>query len=195
MRSLQTGRGFTLIELLVAITVLALVSLIAWRGLDSLVHTRERLLPENEDVRALLVAFGQMERDLAQLASPIFVPLASAPLVAHNEAPARLRILRMVAAGGTTALQAVIYELRGGRLLRLSSAPLTTIGPTRAETLTEIPLLSGVQEIRLRVWQQGQGWAPPEALANPTQTPPGLEVVVDFADGRQYRRVLLVGVG
>jgi general secretion pathway protein J len=30
------SRGFTLLELLVAITVLSIVSMIAWRGLDSL---------------------------------------------------------------------------------------------------------------------------------------------------------------
>ncbi|HKO67401.1 MAG TPA: prepilin-type N-terminal cleavage/methylation domain-containing protein, partial [Burkholderiaceae bacterium] len=34
------SRGFTLLELLVAITVLSIVSMIAWRGLDSLVATR-----------------------------------------------------------------------------------------------------------------------------------------------------------
>ena len=64
----RRARGFTLLELLVAITVLSIVSLIAWRGLDSLVHTRERLQPEAEQVRELLVAFGQVERDLAQVA-------------------------------------------------------------------------------------------------------------------------------
>ena len=46
------SRGFTLLELLVAITVLSIVSVIAWRGLDSLVMTRERLEPEADDVRA-----------------------------------------------------------------------------------------------------------------------------------------------
>ena len=53
-------RGFTLLELLVAITVLSIVSMIAWRGLDSLVATRERLEPEVDDVRSLLTTFGQM---------------------------------------------------------------------------------------------------------------------------------------
>ena len=43
-------RGFTLLELLVAISVLSVVSVIAWRGLDSLVATRERLEPRNNFV-------------------------------------------------------------------------------------------------------------------------------------------------
>lgn len=191
------GRGFTLIELLVAITVLALVSLIAWRGLESLIHTRERLLPENDDVRALLVAFGQIERDLAQVATPVFVPLTFSPLVVSNDTPPRIELLRMApaTAGGWTAVQSVIYELRDGRLLRLSSVPMNSLGAPRTSTLTETPLLSGVQAIRMRLWQPGQGWTPPEALQGATQSPPGLEIVVDLADGRQYRRVLLVGVG
>ena len=191
------GRGFTLIELLVAITVLALVSLIAWRGLESLIHTRERLLPENDDVRALLVAFGQLERDLAQVATPVFVPLTSSPLVVSNDQPPRIELLRMApaTAGGWSAVQSVIYELREGRLLRLSSVPMSSIGAPRTSTLTETPLLSGVQSIRMRLWQPGQGWTSPEAIQGAAQSPPGLEIVVDLADGRQYRRVLLVRVG
>lgn len=198
-RALLRRRGFTLIELLVAITVLALVSLIAWRGLDSLVHTRERLQPEAEDVRALLVAFGQIERDLAQVVNPAFVPVGFPPLVARSDAPAGFELLRVAPSmdGGSSAVQTVIYELRDGRLMRLSSAPMIAIGAPRTSVLTETSLLAGVQALRLRLWQPGQGWAPPEAavMPNPRQPTPGIEVDVELADGRRYRRVLLVGQG
>ena len=69
-----------MLELLVAITVLSIVSMIAWRGLDSLVSTRERLEPEVDDVRSLLTTFGQMERDLTQVTNPTFLGLATSPL-------------------------------------------------------------------------------------------------------------------
>jgi general secretion pathway protein J len=191
--------GFTLLELLVAITVLALVSLIAWRGLDSLVHTRERLQPEAEEVRDLLVAFGQIERDLAQVVNTAFVPLTSAPLVARSGEPAAFEMVRMAPAteGATSAVQLVIYELRDGRLLRLASVPLGTIGGARSSTLTETSLLADVQSLRVRVWQPGLGWVPPEgaATASPRTPPPGLELTVERTDGRQYRRVMLVGLG
>jgi len=42
----RVAPGFTLVELLVAIWIMALVSVIAWRGLSALVNTRERLGPE-----------------------------------------------------------------------------------------------------------------------------------------------------
>jgi len=191
--------GFTLLELLVAITVLSIVSLIAWRGLDSLVNARERLQPEADGVRDLLVAFGQIERDLAQVVSPAFVPLATAPIVVRGGTAAGFEMLRAAPTteGLPSAVQVVAYELRDGRLLRLSSTPMNTIGATPTSELIETPLLADVQALRLRVWQPGRGWAPPEAasFANPRTGPAGLELIVERTDGRQYRRVLLVGSG
>ena len=193
------GGGFTLLELLVAISVLSLVSLIAWRGLDSLVRTRERLQPEAEEVRELLVAFGQIERDLAQVVSTAFVPLAAAPVVVRSGTPAGLEMVRMAPAteGQTSAVQLVVYELRDGRLMRLSSAPTNVVGTAPTTELVETPLLADVQALRIRVWQPGRGWAPPEAAvpSNPRAAPAGLELIVERSDGRQYRRVLLVGMG
>ena len=191
--------GFTLLELLVAITVLSIVSLIAWRGLDSLVHTRERLQPEAEEVRDLLVAFGQIERDLAQVVNTAFVTLATAPLVVRPGTPAGLEMTRFapVAEGSPSAIQQVIYELREGRLMRLSSAPSVELDASPSTELVQTLLLAGVQALQVRVWQPGRGWAPPEAVspANPRAAPSGLELVIERTDGRRYRRVLLVGTG
>jgi len=202
---MQTARrplrknGFTLLELLVALTVLSIVSLIAWRGLDSLVHTRERLQPEAEGVREILVAFGQLERDLAQVVSAGFVPLSTPPIAVREGTGTTLEMMRMAphTEGEPSAVQLVIYEVRDGRLMRLSSSPLTTLGARPSAGLVETPLLADVQSLRVRVWQPGSGWAPPQAVAsaNPRGSPPGIEVVVERADGRQYRRVLLVGMG
>jgi general secretion pathway protein J len=196
---LNRAAGFTLLELLVAITVLSLVSLIAWRGLDSLVHTRERLQPEAEAVRELLVAFGQIERDLAQVVNTSFVPLAAAPLTVRSGGPAGFQMIRFapVIEGSPSAVQLIVYEIRDGRLMRLSSAPTVSLDASPAAELVETTLLADVQALQVRVWQPGRGWAPPEAasLPNPRAAPPGLELVIERTDGRQYRRVLLVGMG
>jgi len=198
-RAPRRAAGFTLLELLVAITVLSLVSMIAWRGLDSLVHTRERLQPEADEVRELLVAFGQIERDLAQVVNTSFVPLGTAPLTVRAGTPAGFEMVRFapVIEGSPSAVQLVIYELRDGRLMRLSSAPTLSLDASPSTALVETPLLAGVQAIQLRVWQAGRGWVPPEAAAtpNPRAAPPGIELIVERADGRQYRRVLLVAMG
>ncbi len=191
--------GFTLLELLVAIAVLSLVSLIAWRGLDSLVHTRERLKPEAEQVRELLVAFGQIERDLAQVVNTSFVPLSAASVVVRSGTPAGFQMVRFapVIEGSPSAVQTVIYEVREGRLMRLSSVPSAVLDAPPAAELVATPLLADVQGLQVRVWQPGRGWAPPEAASspNPRAAPPGLELTVERTGGRQYRRVLLVGMG
>jgi general secretion pathway protein J len=191
--------GFTLLELLVAVSVLSIVSLIAWRGLESLVHTRERLKPEAEGVRELLVAFGQIERDLAQAVSTAVVPLQTAPVRVRRGTPAGFEMIRFapVTAGSPSAVQVVVYELRQGRLVRLSSAPMTSLDAPPGAELVETPLLADVQALQVRLWQPGRGWTPPEAAApvNPRAAPPGLELIVERSDGRQYRRVLLVGTG
>jgi len=191
--------GFTLLELLVAITILSMVSLIAWRGLDSLVHTRERLQPEAEGVRELLVAFGQIERDLAQVVNTSFVPLPVAPVTVRAGTPAGFELVRFapVIEGSPSAVQLVIYEIRGDRLVRLSSAPSIALDASPTTALVETPLLADVQALQVRVWRPGLGWAPPQAASSPDPraAPPGIELIVERADGRQYRRVLLVGAG
>lgn len=64
----QASRGFTLIEVLVAISVMALMSLMAWRGLDSMVRTQSSLQIRADDIRTLQAGLAQWQTDLDQLA-------------------------------------------------------------------------------------------------------------------------------
>jgi general secretion pathway protein J len=205
--------GFTLLELLVAISVLAIVSMIAWRGLGSLVTTRERLDPERDEVRALLSTFGQLERDLAQIATPSLFGLDSTPVLVRlaNDGQV-LQIVRIAPRDevSATAVQTVYWRVADGVLLRQTTPPARDFAPVDAEQLTNARLLSEVQSMRVRVWTDG-GWAepaadgsvpvaPPVAGTPPPSTPmealrvpPGIEFTVVRNNGTQIRRVLLVG--
>lgn len=57
--------GFTLIEVMVAIMLMAIVSLMAWRGLDSIARASAHLEDSTEQGAALLRALNQLERDIA----------------------------------------------------------------------------------------------------------------------------------
>lgn len=57
--------GFTLIEVMIAILLMAVVSLIAWRGLDSVSRADRHVREASEDQQAILRVFQQLERDLA----------------------------------------------------------------------------------------------------------------------------------
>jgi general secretion pathway protein J len=195
-------RGFTLIELLVAITVLSIVALIAWRGLDSLVSTRERLEPEADEVRALLTVFGQMERDIGQVPNPAFLGLASSPVnVRMADGVEMLELARVapVVPDRATEVQTVFYRVVDNALMRQATPPLPGFDRAVTERFETARLLGDVQEMRFRIWQPNFGWASAfdridtEATPTRSQAPPGIEVTLVRTDGRQYRRVFLVG--
>jgi len=202
-------RGFTLLELLVAISVLAIVSMIAWRGLDSLLATRERLEPQGDEVRALLAAFGQLERDLAQVTAPALFALSASPVRvrASTDGPV-LEILRIAPTtrAAPTSVQTVFWRVADGALLRQVSAPRRSAESGDDEVLSNAPLLSDVKSIRVRLWRDfawvdplAAGAAEPPASLPPgtpgqfVPVPQGVEVTVERGDGRTFRRVLLVG--
>src|SRR5579864_8219281 len=61
-------RGFTLVEMIVAISILALVAVLGWRGLDGIVRARVALTAELEQTRGMQLTFAQLQSDCAQLA-------------------------------------------------------------------------------------------------------------------------------
>jgi general secretion pathway protein J len=199
--------GFTLLELLIAISVLATVSIIAWRGLDTLVSTRARLEPEGDRVRALLTAFGQLDRDLAQTINPTLFAYTTPPvsvLTIGGQPALSITRLAPVEADQPSALQLVGYRVEDGFLVRTASRPMRGRGAVMAEDMTNVRLLESVKSLRLRVWRDGQGWIDPlasETTQTPPQlpgqtaplSPPGIEVTIERNDGKLFRKVLLVG--
>ena len=195
-------RGFTLLELLVAITVLALVSLIAWRGLDTLVMTRERLQPESERTRALLTTLGQLDRDVAAAANPLFIGSREPTVRLRTEASgaAAIEILRIAPAqpDGITRVQTVVWRLLDGALVRQAGPAQAELGPVAADQWQSAALIGGLRALRARAWQVGSGWTeagnlPAAPVGGAPATPPGIEVVLERADGTRLRRVLVVG--
>lgn len=201
------ARGFTLLELLVAISVLSVVSVIAWRGLDSLVATREHLEPDVDETRAMLVAFGQMERDLSQVANPDFLALTASPLnVRPADGAMMIEIARVAAPvpDRATEVQTVYYRVVDFTLVRQATPALPHFQATNAEVFENARLLGNIRSMDVRVWRPGIGWAPPGDGADGSATPgapaptgrnqpaPGIEVTLTRTDGRTFRRVFLV---
>jgi general secretion pathway protein J len=178
-RTGQGLRGFTLIELLIAATLLAVLALLSWRGLDTVLTSRDRIAKASDELRFLTVAFAQMDEDLRK-SWPVRLLKLPAPSIAFSvsgeQAATTLELLReSTGALEPTKIQRVAWRLRGdvlergfGPLVVSSAAPSMKPAGGDAEAaggLVWQPVLGGVSALRMQGWVQGQGWVVAEALA------------------------------
>lgn len=168
-------RGLTLVELLVAISVMAFVAVLGWRGLDSITRARVSLNLELEQTRGQQLAFAQMQTDCANVVSAVELD-GRAPVQMD---PARITLIRRTQPEAQPgALQVVTYRLRQGWLTREESPPTRDL--TRLEQYAQLAassaqprvrLQSGVQAMKLRVWaDDGRGWRSPNTTDSSVPT-------------------------
>ncbi|MEO7057837.1 MAG: prepilin-type N-terminal cleavage/methylation domain-containing protein [Caldimonas sp.] len=73
----SANHGFTLVELLVAMVIMAIMSLMAWQGVDGIVRTRDANQVRLEQTLRLETVIAQWEQDLAALQESSAVPALS----------------------------------------------------------------------------------------------------------------------
>src|SRR3954464_526820 len=74
MRRVARPAGFTIIEMLVAITLMALMGVICWRGLAFVATQRAGIADETLELSRMFNAFAQIERDVAERLPDIAAP-------------------------------------------------------------------------------------------------------------------------
>jgi general secretion pathway protein J len=172
--------GMTLIELLVAISVLGVVAVLGWRGLDSIVRARIALTSDLEQTRGMQLAFAQLQSDCAHLASPYMLP-NRVPLTAMQD---QLTLIRTVFADDQpTRLQVVSYRVQDGLLTRRESIATRDLGVLDAlwlsavnntDTSPPVALQSGVSVMTMRFWVNGgNAWLTNLGMLTPPPVIPG----------------------
>lgn len=212
-RRIGYARGFTLVELLVAITILAIIAVLGWRGLDSIVRARASLTAEMEQTRGIQLAFAQIENDCAHLVDPASLPGREV----LNAVGTRLVMIHNVfEENQPTRLQVVVYRVANGVLSRremLATRELANLDSdwqsamSDADASPAIDLQSMITGFDMRTWKDGEnGWrtggseagsAPvPAAPGVPSQTGKlnGLEIAIQIS-GRELpvTKVFLLG--
>ncbi|MBA5637228.1 prepilin-type N-terminal cleavage/methylation domain-containing protein [Duganella sp. LX20W] len=155
------ARGFTLIELLVAISILAIVAVLGWRGLDGIIRSRQALTAQMEQTRGMQLAFAQMQSDCENLA-PATLLHGRANLLAETD---RLTLVRTVLTESEPSrLQVVSYRVRDGVLLRRESSATRDLAQldmlwqgARSDTdpSPAVTLQSGLNGMTMRLWVNG----------------------------------------
>ncbi|MCD6681859.1 MAG: prepilin-type N-terminal cleavage/methylation domain-containing protein [Burkholderiaceae bacterium] len=167
--------GFTLLELLVAVALLSVLAVLSWRGMDSVLRSRDRIVQSSDELRALSVAFAQLEQDVRGSWAVGLLGLdepAIAFAVRGEDAQPELALVRETNADRPLQLQRVRYRLHEHRLER-GFAPWTSSGvdparPVSEQPLVWQPLLGEVDQIQFRAWIASRGWLPAATLARDT---------------------------
>src|SRR5881394_3168544 len=112
MRRVERRAGFTLIEMLVAITLMALMGVVCWRGLAFVSTQRAGIAEETLELSRMFSAFAQIERDVAERLPDIAAPArATTP-----ELPLALTVLP-VGEGSELEVLRMLEEPNGASLV------------------------------------------------------------------------------
>ena len=179
----RPARGFTLVELLIAITILAMVAVLGWRGLDGILRARAALNDELADTRGLQLGMAQLQTDCARLATPAMT--GNRPVI--DVAPERIMLVRThYAEGQPGQLHVVRYDLHDGVLRRRQSAGTRSLAQldalwqaTRdagANDAGAPALTRGIARLGFRLWDVNAGAWRDTAAAVAGQLSSALEV-------------------
>jgi general secretion pathway protein J len=160
--SRSSSSGFTLIELLVAITILAIVAVLGWRGLDGIVRARMVLNEEMAQTRGIQLAFAQLENDCAHLVDPALLTGNDVLTAAGN----KLMLIRSVLEENQPVrYQVVVYSVADGQLGRRELSSTREIGQIQRDWIAAagdtdnapvIQLKNNVTSFSIRTWRQSE---------------------------------------
>lgn len=198
--------GLTLVELLVAISVLGFVSVLGWRGLDSIVRARIALTSDLEQTRGMQLTFAQLQSDCAHMASAS-VLAGRIPLVLDQ---GKLTMVRTVYADNQPSrLQVISYRVSDGLLTRRESPATRDLrqldsywqnAVNDTQTNPPVVLQSDVADMTMRLWINGDWRTKADAAISvgstvtPQTTATGLEVTLQL-NGRDgsLQKIFLLG--
>jgi general secretion pathway protein J len=186
--------GFTLVELLVAISILAIVAVLGWRGLDGIVRARVALTQQMETTRGMQLAFAQMQSDCEHIVQRDIIDQRPYLLIGAD----RFTLVREVFTENQPArLQVVAYRIVNGTLIRRESQATRDLVQLDAlwqavtgdaDTNPAVALQAGVTGMQVATWVNNtwrQGGVDPGAntagTGQGTQPPPSGQMTAEQA--------------
>ena len=133
MRRRRGHRGFTLVEVLLALTIMAVIAVLTWRGIDGMARAQESTARYTDEVLTLQAGLTQWRADLDAMMSWPDTSGRTPPGAAGQRSLAWdgsvLRITRMLTDQPAAGLRVVAWARRpgDGQWLRWQSAPVRSL--------------------------------------------------------------------
>ena len=164
--------GLTLVELLVVISILGLIAVLGWRGLDIVIRGQENLQKDINKIRNLQLTFAQIRADSSNITStkringrlPIAIYdndiILTRNAYLHDQSP---------------GLQIVKYHLEQGQLFRSASPATRSLAELsqflsmaiQSRDQSEISLVKGVKQLDVEIWNKvSQQWVSSKNFTN-----------------------------
>lgn len=165
-------RGFTLVEVLVALFIMAVLAMMAWRGIDALVRSRDGAQGNSQQILLLSTTVNQWEQDLAQLQRTPGVP-------ALKFDGAALRLTRRAKDG----MVLVVWMMQGDTLYRWASPATSRVAELQEWWMRSqqwsgiregaLPMLSQLSEWQVYYYRQGDNtWSNAQSSAGRSNATP-----------------------
>lgn len=166
----RAARGFTLVELLVALMVMAVLTVMAWRGVDGITRARDIAQAELERSMRLNTAIAQWDRDLLSL-----FDTSAVPPISYDGAT--LRVVRRIDGGtsgvpGVPGVQLVAWSRRGSQWARWAGPVVTSVAALQeswlrsqqpaADAAAALVMLDGLTDLQIQFFRNN-AWSNPQS--------------------------------
>jgi general secretion pathway protein J len=184
---------------LVAMSIMAILAVMSWRGVDGIVQARAASQERLEKLLRVQTVLAQWEQDLYAVQDPG----SAVPAVRFDGAT--LRLIRRAPSGN--GLQLVVWSLREGTWMRWAGPAVTTLTALQENWLSsqqfigtepgQLRALTQVSDLQMyffrdNTWSNAQSSAGTQAGSKnepgtpaPAEAPPlGVRMVLTFAEGQ-----------